>query len=213
MYKKILFLKRGVILMKILIADSDRDLLRSYQKLLQLESYEVRTLFDGTQVVINLSKQQYDLVILNKNIPRINYKEIVRILNDRNIPVIVLLDKKITSGMLIDDVLANSYLSFPFLPYELSDRIKDVMSKHKSKDRIVFEDLSIDIGKYTSIDNIRFTNEEINILNAFIKGENIEVQRIHSYINSLNNKFVINNKIPRIKYITNEGYRLVTENE
>ena len=199
--------------MKILLADSDRDLLRSYQKLLQLDSYEVSTLFDGTQVVLNLSKNEYDLVILNKNIPRINYKEIVKILNDRNIPVIVLLGKLITSGMLLDNVLANSYLSFPFLPYELLDRIKDVMSKSNSKERIVFEDLSIDVGKYTSSDNIRFTNEEINIINAFINGKNIEVQRIHSYINSLNNKFVANNKIPRIKYITNIGYRMVTENE
>ncbi len=199
--------------MKILLADSDRDLLRSYQKLLQLDSYEVSTLFDGTQVVLNLSKNEYDLVILNKNIPRINYKEIVKILNDRNIPVIVLLGKLITSGMLLDNVLANSYLSFPFLPYELLDRIKDVMSKSNSKERIVFEDLLIDVGKYTSSDNIRFTNEEINIINAFINGKNIEVQRIHSYINSLNNKFVANNKIPRIKYITNIGYRMVTENE
>ncbi|MBQ1392924.1 MAG: response regulator, partial [Lachnospiraceae bacterium] len=101
--------------MKILIADSDRDLLRSYQKLLQLEKYDVSTLFDGTQVILNLSKQQFDLVILNMNIPRINYREIVKMLNDRNSPVVVLLNKKITSGMLIDDVLANSYLSFPFL--------------------------------------------------------------------------------------------------
>ena len=199
--------------MKILIADSDRDLLRSYQKLLQLEKYDVSTLFDGTQVILNLSKQQFDLVILNMNIPRINYREIVKMLNDRNIPVVVLLNKKITSGMLIDDVLANSYLSFPFLPYELSERIKDVMSKSSSDNIIRFYDVEIYTGKFISSDNIRFTNEELNILKAVLNGEEIEVRNIHSYINSLNNKFTRNNKKTRLKYIINKGYRLVTENE
>lgn len=199
--------------MKILIADSDRDLLISYKKFLELDSHEVLTVFDGAQVILQLSNNTYDIVILNKNIPRVNFKQIIKMLNDNNIPVIVLSDKKITSGMLLDSILANSYLSFPFLPYELSDRIIDVVSKISSKDTLSLNDIEIDVKTFKSFDGTRFTNEEINILNALISGKQLELRQIHSYINSLNNKFEALGKKPRVKYVINEGYRLVNDNE
>lgn len=199
--------------MKILLADSDRDLLISYKKLLEFESHEVITVFDGAQVILMIANNKFDVVILNKGIPRVDFKQIVKMLNDDNIPVIVLLDKKITSGMLLDNILANSYLSFPFLPYELSDRIKDVTSKMSKKDTLSFDDVEINVSSFRSSDGTRFTNEEINILSALLSGETFEVRQVHSYINSLNNKFERLDKKPRVKYVVNEGYRLVTNNE
>lgn len=199
--------------MKILIADSDRDLLISYKKLLELDSNDVIAVFDGAQAIMQLANNKFDIVILNRNIPRVDSKQIIKMLNDDNIPVIVLSDKKITSGVLLDNILANSYLSFPFLPYELSDRMKDVISKISSKDKICFDSIEIDVKHFKSSDGTRFTNEEINILQALSKGKQFEVRQVHSYINSLNNKFERLNKKYRVKYVINEGYRLVTENE
>ncbi len=199
--------------MKILIADSDRDLLLSYKKLLELSAHEVTTVFDGAQVILQLANTRFDIVLINRNIPRVDSKQIVKMLNEENIPVIVMLDQKITSGILLDRILANSYLSFPFLPHELSDRISDVMTKLSSKDTLSLSDVEIDVSTFKSTDGTRFANEEINILNALESSKPFEVRQIHSYINSLNNKFERANKKPRVKYVTNEGYRLVTENE
>ena len=94
--------------MKILIADSDRDLLISYKKLLELDSNDVIAVFDGAQAIMQLANNKFDVVILNRNIPRVDSKQIIKMLNDDNIPVIVLSDKKITSGVLLDNILANS---------------------------------------------------------------------------------------------------------
>ncbi len=199
--------------MKILIADADRDLLISYKKLLELDSHDVLTVFDGTQTIMQLGNNKFDIVILNRNIPRVDSKQIIKMLNDDNIPVIVLSDKKVTSGVLLDNILANSYLSFPFLPYELDERIKDVVTKISSKDKISLGDIEIDVKSFKSTDGTRFTNEEINILQALKNGEQFDVKQVHSYINSLNNKFERLNKNSRVKYVINEGYRLVTENE
>ena len=199
--------------MKILIADADRDLLISYKKLLELDSHEVFTVFDGAQAVMQLANNKFDIVVLNRNIPRVNSGQIIKMLNDDNVPVIVLSDKKITSGVLLDSILANSYLSFPFLPNEFAQRMKNVVSKISSKDKISLKDIDIDVHKFKSTDGTRFTNEEINILQALSSGEKFDVKQAHSYINSLNNKFERLNKSLRVKYVINDGYRLVTENE
>ena len=57
--------------MNVLLADSNRDLLQSYQKLLTMDGHTVTTAFDGTQAVSLLSQQKYDIAILEERLPRI----------------------------------------------------------------------------------------------------------------------------------------------
>ena len=51
--------------MNILLADSHRDLLQSYERLLTMKGHQVTTAFDGTQVVQLTAERRFDLVILS----------------------------------------------------------------------------------------------------------------------------------------------------
>ena len=198
--------------MNILIADSDRDFLMSFQKVLEYEGHNVSTVFDGTQVITKITESSYDIVILEQNIPRIDSRDIIKLLNEEQTPVIMILDKKINSEILLDDVLANAYLNLPFLPNELTDAIQEIAFKKEAAHQMILaeEGIEIDVPHYSLCGKIRLTNEEINIFEDLHSGKDMRSKSVGPYINSLNNKLEALNKKTRIRYVINEGYRLVT---
>ena len=58
--------KKGGWRMNILLADSDRDFLQCYQKLLTMDGHTVTTAFDGAQTLSLLGPEKYDIAILQK---------------------------------------------------------------------------------------------------------------------------------------------------
>ena len=105
--------------MKLLFAAADRDLLRSYGELLTADGVEVVTAFDGTHVLALMEEQTFDVVVLDRDIPRVDHRRIVRRLKERGIPVILLLNGR--DGMRAEqsDIRADVSISHPFLHYEL----------------------------------------------------------------------------------------------
>jgi len=118
--------------MRILLAAADRDLLRSYQSLLEEALGETVTAFDGTQVLTLAAEDPFDVVVLDRDIPRVHYRHIVQRLSNADIPVIVLMPEPQTSLLLQGDPLANAYLSFPFTSAAMIDTIRDVTAKKAS---------------------------------------------------------------------------------
>ena len=199
--------------MRVMLANHDRDFLLAFTRLIEYENDEVTAVFDGTQVISKLASQQKpDIVVLDENIPRISSREILKQLNESDIPVIMISDRKINSGKLMDKMLANAYLSLPFMPSELTTLIKSVDSKHKSKEKLEYEDVSFDISGFRLCDEMRVTNEEIDIFRSLVNNSETDNKRAAPYINALNRKFKKLRKRPTIKYVINEGYRLVKNN-
>ncbi len=199
--------------MKILLADPDRDLLMCYKRLLELDNFEVTAVFDGTQAFNLIKQTSFDLAVINRDIPRVGSRELVKLLNAANTPSIILLGTRITPPILLDHVAASSYLSFPFFPYELRQRISDILKKKESDRLFVIEDIEIEPSKFRSTDGTCFTNEEIDILTELQQGGAFEAHKRRMYISAINNKFERLKKKSRIKYVINKGYRLVKENE
>ena len=199
--------------MRVMLANPDRDFLLAFTRLLEYENDEVTAVFDGTQVITKLASQQKpDIVVLDEGIPRISSREILKQLNENDIPVIMISDRKINSGKLMDNILANAYLSLPFMPGELTELIKSIDSKHKSKEKLEYEDVKFDISGFRLCDEIRVTNEEIDIFRSLVNKGETENKRAVPYINALNRKLRKLRKRPAIKYVINEGYRLVKNN-
>ena len=199
--------------MNILLADQERDLLLSYKQLLEYEGHKVTTVFDGIQAINILCEYKFDIVIINRDIPRVNCLDIVKQLNDNSIPSIVLMRGKVTPAILLDKKAASSYINFPFMPQELRQRIESVCKKSISTDTLTIDGVTINAAKFCTSDGTRFTNEEIDILTALSNGKDFELNNRSSYINAINNKFEQQKKSARVKYILNEGYRLVKNNE
>lgn len=199
--------------MRVMLANHDRDFLLSFTRLLEYENDDVTAVFDGTQVISKLASQQKpDIVVLDENIPRISSREILKQLNESNIPVIMISDRKINSGKLMGNILANAYLSLPFMPSELTGLIKSVDSKHRSKEKLEYEDVSFDISGFRLCDEMRVTNEEIDIFRSLVNKSETDNKHAAPYINALNRKLKKLRKRPTIKYVINEGYRLVKNN-
>ena len=199
--------------MKILIAHADRDLLSCFKDLFEKDGFEVVTAFDGPQVINDIYKNTFDCVILDDNIPRMPSANLIRILNERSIPVLILSQKKITYNILLENELANSYLSFPFLPYELKSRLSNVIEMKDSVQRIDHKDVFIEPGKFLLNGKCRITFEEAKLFTDLIDGSVSEADNLTVYVNSLNKKFALCGCETRIKYVLNQGYRMVTLNE
>ena len=199
--------------MKLLMAAPDRDLLMTYKKLFELDSYEVTTAFDGTQVVNKLSENTADFVILDRTLPRVDHSVVMKLIHEKKLPVIVLLRRKVTPQILLSSETACSYMNFPFFPGELREKVAEVREMAECNEMLSAGGLDITVKDFACKEGVRFTCEEINVLKALTKNESFDVRPISSYINSLNNKFERLKKSARIKYIMNEGYRLVNEYE
>lgn len=196
--------------MKLLLADPDRDYLDAFKILLTLSGYSVNTAFDGTQVIQKLSEEKYEAVIINSEIPRISVSEIIKKCREMMIPTVIVSDKKVSSDLLNREIIGNTYLQLPFLPYELISAIKSVTENTNNKEILSFEDTSINAGRFVLCDKIPVTSDEINVYRSLIKKEPLDFKTSNPYIASLNRKFERLKKLTRIRYLINEGYRLVT---
>lgn len=200
-------------MVKILFAAPDRDLLMTYERLLSLEGHDVTAVFDGAQTVRKLSGQRYDLVVLDHTVPGIDTRNIMKLIRSEHMPVIQLLSRKITPSVLMEAYAADSYLSFPFLPDEFMRRIMSIAERAGADKNFTVDGVTVNESKFSSNDGTHFTNEEIDILHAAMSGGELPITSVSAYINALNNKFVKLGKKTRIKYVMNEGYRLVKDNE
>ena len=194
--------------MKILFAHSDRDLLACYKFLLESNGHEVSTAFDGVRVINYIDSEKFDIVLLQRDIPRASSDGIVAMLKKTGTPVIMLIRHKLVASDLLKDNIANSYLSFPFTPDELYRRIESVHEKTQNGESFDFYGINVDEKRYLFA-NIQVTAEEIGVIRGIKAGSDPDVKNIRTCVNSLNEKIRRSGSDGRINYVVNEGYRMV----
>ncbi|MBR7032325.1 MAG: hypothetical protein IKI03_01670 [Clostridia bacterium] len=198
--------------MKILFAAPDRDLLECFKQLLAGEFGETVTAFDGTQVLTLLSAENFDAVILDRALPRVDHKTLVARIREKDLPSVVLTDEPVSARLLTDEVLPNEYLSYPFDAKKLSAVIKGVLEKSSSAERINVEDVGITVREFRIKNGPGLTAGEIDVLKSLIEGRPVTTSD-GAYISALNAKFAgVGSKV-RIRYRAKKGFIAVTENE
>ena len=199
--------------MNILLADSDRDFLKAYQTLLTMGGHTVTSAFDGTQVVSLLGQAKYDFCILDETLPRIENDEIIQLLKSESIPVIVLTINGVTVKSLLKPALPSAYLSFPFLPSDLTRLIRAVREKKESKEILFLGGVEVDVpGFCFSGSGTPLTNGEIDLLSELKEPRKEAGKRTRVMIQALNEKMKQAGKQSRIVYEMEKGYRLVKNN-
>ena len=198
--------------MNILLADSDRDFLQAYQKLLEMEGHAVTAAFDGVQVVSLLDAKPFDLCILEESLPRIEHEEMLKFLKNEGVPAIVLADGKVTVKTLLRPILPNAYLSFPFLPADLLNLMQAVKEKAKSGETVCCQGVGVDVAGFClSGSKVPLTNGEIDLLLALESPRKAAGHKTRVMIQALNEKFRRAGKQTRIIYEMEKGYRLVSD--
>jgi len=120
--------------MRILVVEDEPDLNRVIVKKLTAEHYSVDSCFDGEEALYYISSAQYDAVLLDIMLPKMNGLDILTRLRQENNKVPVLL---LTARDSIEDrvkglnVGADDYLVKPFAFEELLARIR-VMTRRAS---------------------------------------------------------------------------------
>ena len=200
--------------MTILLADSDRDLLKSYGTLLALDGHAVATAFDGAQVASLLPRGRYDMAILGKALPRVGHEQLLRLLQREDVPVIVLLEERVSAGRLLGEDLPEAFLPLPFLPGDLRALIRSVAEKRGAGKPFAFGDASVDAARFRFANtDMRLTAGEIDLIGALIREEPVQGRRARTIIQALNEKLRRLGRRARIEYEPRKGYRLVNGHE
>lgn len=194
--------------MKILLAASNRDLLYGLERLLEIKQHTVTAAFDGIQASCYIADESFDLAIADENIPLRSAEKIIAELNGINTPVILLTGKPVNTRQLTRPALANSYLTYPFAPETLLERIADIRRKADSREVIEKDEFHISKSDFLLSGRIRLTNEEINFFEALFAGRKPEGARPDTLASAINQKFALLHRDMRIRYSSKNGYTL-----
>ena len=141
--------------MKLLLVEDNPQLNKALSTLLKRNSYLVDSASDGEEALMCLDEYQYDVIILDIMLPKIDGLEVLRKARKKGIqtPIILLtarstIEDKIT-GL---DLGADDYLPKPFSTEELLARIR-ALGRRKAtpieeKKEITYGDLVIDEANY-----------------------------------------------------------------
>lgn len=113
--------------MRILLAEDERSLSRALVTLLERSNYAVDAVYDGVEALDYLASENYDGVILDIMMPRLDGISVLRKLREggSRVPVLLLTAKsEIDDKVLGLDAGANDYLTKPFSTRELLARIR-----------------------------------------------------------------------------------------
>lgn len=209
-----------IYLKKILIVEDDISIHNIIEEILKRENYLTYNAYSGTEALLLLEKEKYDLILLDLIIPAISGEEIIKRIN--NTPIIVL-SAKIAIEDKVNCLLsgANDYITKPFDSKELLARI-EVQLRNKttlSAPRpLKYKDLELLNDNHTLLLNnkkINLTRTEYAILKQLLLNQKqvitknklldlISIDTPDCDENSL--KVHISNIRKKIKKINNENY-------
>ncbi len=113
--------------MKILLASPERDLLECYKALFEADLGQTVTAFDGAQVLSLLKTEEFEIAVLDAELPRVEYGKLVAQIKDRKIPVIALINEPESVRRCRNEPQADAYLSYPFNYAEIKSVITETL--------------------------------------------------------------------------------------
>ena len=153
---------------KVLIVDDEKEIRELIRDYLNVEGFEVQMANDGKEAIEKFESDNFDIVILDIMLPKIDGMEILKIIRGKsNIPVMMLSAKKSD----VDKVLglglgADDYMTKPFSPKELVARIKAQLRRYNefsnsqfNRNILEFKNLKIDLDGY----NVYLNDEKIQM--------------------------------------------------
>lgn len=166
--------------MKILLAEDEVDLNNVVTRYLKKNGYSVDSVLDGEEALDYLEYSEYDLVILDIMMPKVDGFEVIKKLRDKGNHTSVLMltardsaDDKV-KGL---DLGADDYIVKPFDFNELMARIRAVVRRKygNSSNKLVIGDLILDTSEKSVIragKQIELTGKEYEVLEYLMQSKN-----------------------------------------
>lgn len=171
--------------MRLLVVEDERDLNRVISKRLMKEGYSVDSCYDGEDALDYMETGEFDAVILDIMMPKMNGIEVVKTMRARKntTPVLFLTAKDSISDRVTGlDAGAEDYLVKPFAFEELLARIRVMLRKQANETTNIFNiaDLSVDIAARQvrrGGDVIDLSAKEFDILEYLIRNKGVVLSR------------------------------------
>lgn len=162
---------------KILIVEDAVSIHNVIEELLKKEKYTTYNAYSGTEALLLLEKEKYDLILLDLMLPAVSGEEIIEKIKDT--PIIVL-SAKISSDDKVNCLLsgANDYITKPFDSKELLARIEVQLrpkNKHSNIKTLKYEDLELLDDNHTLLicnNRVNLTKTEYAILKQLLLNPN-----------------------------------------
>ena len=166
---------------RILIADDDKEIRNLLKIYLERELYMVDTAIDGEVALQLFNQNNYNLVILDLMMPKIDGIEVCKKLRDKtNVPILMLTAKDHEVDKILGlSIGADDYITKPFSIHEVIARVKALMRRFlvlgsnntaQEKTTLSFKGLTINLNTYTVHTNkeeISLTGKELELLKFF----------------------------------------------
>ena len=185
--------------MRILLAEDERSLSRAVTALLERNHYAVDAVYDGAEALDYLEGGNYDALILDIMMPKMDGMEVLRRLRQEgnSIPVLMLTAKgEVEDKVEGLDAGANDYLAKPFHLEELEARIRSLTLRQFTQNDVVLHcgPLSFDTRSRTATaagQPLALTRKETGILEYLLlhRGRPVSQEELleHVWDNSVDN--------------------------
>ena len=220
---------------RILFAEDERSLSRAVTALLEKNNYSVDPVYDGEEALAYLDAGNYDAVILDIMMPRLDGLEVLRRLRQRGNPIPVLL---LTAKSEVEDKVtgldagANDYLTKPFSTAELLARIRAMTRSQTGgqvTSRLTLGNITLDQATFelsSAYGSFRLANKEFQMMELLLRNprqlipterfveriwgydSDVELNVVWVYISYLRKKLAALKADIQIKATRNAGYSL-----
>ncbi len=220
--------------MRLLLCEDEKELSNALVKILKHFNYSVDAVYDGEEALDYLDAENYDAVLLDIMMPKIDGIEVLKKIRSAGnlIPVIMLTAKSSVNDKVTGlDYGANDYITKPFDTKELLARIRAVTRKNSSSNSSILCVGNITLDQKTfnlssPSGSIKLANKEFQMMEMMMlnKGHIISSERfidkiwgydtdaeigvIWVYISYLRKKLQSLEADVKIRAIRNTGYSL-----
>ncbi|MEA2056843.1 MAG: response regulator transcription factor [Patescibacteria group bacterium] len=163
--------------MKILLIEDDHQIAAYIKKGLELKSYVVDVVYDGEQGLDFALAEKYDLIILDRMLPKMDGLQLCQNLRQENnhTPVLMLTARAEVSDKVEGlNVGADDYLTKPFAFIELLARIKALTRRPKNlnTDKLTIDSLTLDTQSFQATragEIIKLSSKEFALLDFLMR--------------------------------------------
>ncbi len=220
--------------MRILLAEDEQSLSRAVVALLEHNHYAVDAVYDGEEALAYLETGNYDALILDLMMPKVDGMTVLRRLRETGsaLPVLILTAKsEVADKVLGLDTGANDYLTKPFSTQELLARIRAMTRapSGQTTSRLSFGNITLDQTTFelsSPSGSFRLANKEYQMMELLLRSprqlisserfleriwgydSDVELNVVWVYISYLRKKLAALHANIQITVTRNTGYSL-----
>ena len=220
--------------MQILVVEDELSLAKALKKILEQQGYFVDCVHDGLSAIDYAKGLEYNLIILDVMLPKLDGFEVIRILRKDNVntPVLMLTARTATGDKVAGlNSGADDYLTKPFDTNELLARV-GALTRRRGEvvvNSIKYEDLSLDVQSAMlsrGDQSVQLSHKEFEVLRTFLMNPGMTVptetllingwgmdseatdNNVEVYISFIRKKLKYLSSVISIRKIPKIGYRL-----